>query len=155
MPSSFSAALRLPAALALFIALFAGLLVTASPARAATATLGQRAVAEAAKHKGKPYQYGATGPDRFDCSGYTMYVFSRLGKKIPRTSNEQYTGTRLKVARSAKQTGDLIFMRNSSGRITHVGIYAGSNKWWVSPKSGDVVKLQTLYSTNYSVARVV
>ena len=45
-------------------------------------------------------------------------------------------------------------MKNSSGRITHVGIYAGGNRWWVSPKSGDRVKLQSLYSSNYVVARL-
>ena len=130
-----------------------GAVVTAGPAQAST--FGQRVVAEAQKHQGKPYQYGATGPSRFDCSGFTLYVFSRFGKRLPHNSAQQYTapGVR-KVANSSKQLGDLIFMRSSSNRITHVGIYAGSGRWWVAPKSGDRVKLQTLYSSNYVTGRV-
>ena len=58
------------------------------------------------------------------------------------------------MAKSERTAGDLIFMKNSSGRITHVGIYVSNNRWWVAPKSGDRVKLQTLYSSNYVVARV-
>lgn len=138
-----------------FLAALASLspiLLVASPAQAAT-MLGQRAVAEAKTHAGDPYVYGAAGPHRFDCSGFTMYVFGRFGKSLPHNSARQYTVTR-HVSKSSRMVGDLIFMRNSSGTITHVGIYAGNNEWWVAPKSGDRVKLQTLYSTNYVVGRV-
>ena len=143
---------RVPALLLLVAALLGSLLVTAPQSDAGT-TLGQKAVAEASRHKGKPYQYGAAGPIRFDCSGFTMYVFSRFGKKLPHNSAQQYAKIH-KVAKGSKQVGDLLFMKSSSGRITHVGIFAGSNKWWVAPKAGDVVKLQTLYSSNYVVGRV-
>jgi peptidoglycan DL-endopeptidase CwlO len=137
----------------LTVGLLAGLVGAAAPAQAST--FGQRVVAEAQKHQGKPYVYGATGPDRFDCSGFTLYVFSRFGKKLPHNSAQQYSAPGVKkVANSSKQLGDLIFMRSSSGRITHVGIYAGSGKWWVAPKSGDRVKLQALYSSNYVTGRV-
>jgi hypothetical protein len=44
-----------------------------------TVLTGRAIVTEAARHKGKPYQYGAAGPDRFDCSGYTMYVYGAGG----------------------------------------------------------------------------
>ena len=134
------------------LASLSSILLVSSPAQAAT-TLGQRAVAEAKTHAGDPYVYGAAGPHRFDCSGFTMYVFGRFGKSLPHNSARQYAVTR-HVSKSSRLVGDLIFMRNSSGTITHVGIYAGSNKWWVAPKSGDHVKLQTLYSTNYVVGRV-
>ncbi len=143
---------RVPALLIIVTALFGSLLVSAAPANAAPIA-GDKVVAEAARHKGKPYVYGAAGPSRFDCSGFTLYVFSRFGKRLPHNSTQQYN-TVSKVARGAKRVGDLVFMRSSSGRITHVGIYAGSGRWWVAPKSGDVVKLQTLYSSNYSVGRV-
>ena len=123
----------------------------AAPAQAA-GSLGQRAVSEAAKHRGQPYQYGAAGPTRFDCSGFTLYVFGRLGRSLPRSSSQQYAATK-HLAAADKAPGDLLFMRNSGG-ITHVGIYAGNNSWWVAPKAGDVVKLQKLYSTNYVVGRV-
>lgn len=152
MPSSaLSWSSRALALLALVVALVGSLLVAAPQADAATA--GSRIVAEAQKHRGKPYQYGATGPSRFDCSGFTKYVYSRVGKSLPRTSNQQYAATR-RVAKSAKQVGDLIFTRSSSGRIAHVGIYAGSGRFWVSPKTGDVVKLQRIYTSNYAVGRL-
>jgi cell wall-associated NlpC family hydrolase len=84
-----------------------------------------------------------------------MYVWGRMGKRLPHTSSGQYSSSAVRhIGKSSKAVGDLVFMKNSSGRITHVGIYAGSNKWWVAPKSGDHVKLQTLYSSNYVVARL-
>jgi cell wall-associated NlpC family hydrolase len=123
-----------------------GALVTVS------APMGQRAVAEAAKHRGAPYQYGATGPSRFDCSGFTRYVWSRLGKSLPHNSAQQYNSVR-HIAKSAMAVGDLVFI-TSGGGIHHVGIYAGNGKMWHSPKSGDVVKLAPIYSSSYYVGRV-
>jgi cell wall-associated NlpC family hydrolase len=74
---------------------------------------------------------------------------------VPHSSAQQYTSSAVRhISKSSRAVGDLLFMKNSSGRITHVGIYAGSNRWWVAPKSGDHVKLQTLYSSNYVVARL-
>jgi cell wall-associated NlpC family hydrolase len=144
---------RLLAVLLLTLTLTPIALVSTSPAEATT--LGQRAVAEASRHRGKPYQYGAVGPYKFDCSGFTLYVFSRFGRRLPHSSAQQYNAAGVRhIAKSSRALGDLIFMRSSTGRITHVGIYAGSNRWWVAPKTGDHVKLQTLYSTNYVVGRV-
>ncbi len=146
---------RTTAATALaLVTLGAGGVVTAAPAEAA-GSLGQRAVAEARTHVGKPYVYGAVGPSKFDCSGFTLYVYRKLGRSLPHSSSGQYTARGVRhVSASAKAVGDLIFMKSSSGRITHVGIYAGGNKWYVAPKSGDHVKLQTLYSSRYVVGRL-
>jgi cell wall-associated NlpC family hydrolase len=152
MPARPHSLLRTTALLALLVALLATLLVSGTAATAEAATNGSKVVAEASKHRGKPYKYGAAGPSRFDCSGFTKYVYSRFGKRLPHSSAQQYRVSR-KVAKSAKQVGDLIFTRNSSGRIGHVGIYAGSGKFWVSPKTGDVVKLQRIYTSNYVVGR--
>ncbi|MDQ1713779.1 MAG: hypothetical protein QOE45_3229 [Frankiaceae bacterium] len=116
------------------------------------APIGQRAVSEAAKHKGAPYQYGAAGPSRFDCSGFTRYVWSRLGKTLPHNSAQQYNSVK-HVAKSAIKVGDLVFIV-SGGGIHHVGIYAGNNKMWHSPKSGDVVKLAPIWTGSYYVGRV-
>ena len=142
---------RVLAVLGLLLALAAGLLVAPPSADAASIT-GSRVVAEARKHKGKPYRYGATGPSRFDCSGYVQYVYKRVGKRLPRTSRAQYAATR-RISKSSKRTGDLIFIR-TSGRITHVGIYAGGGKFWVAPRTGSHVKLQRIYTSSYSVGRV-
>lgn len=115
-------------------------------------SFGDRVVAEAARHDGKDYRYGATGPDAFDCSGYVQYVFSRLGKDLPRTSGEQYAASQ-KVAKSDKRPGDLIAIHSSSGRITHVAIYAGGGDMWVASTGSDRVRLQSIYTDRYRVGR--
>jgi cell wall-associated NlpC family hydrolase len=144
-------ALRIPALLVLLTALFASLLVTAAGS-ADAATTGTRAVSEASRHSGAPYRYGAAGPRSFDCSGFTQYVFSRFGKRLPHNTNAQYAAVR-HVAKTAKQPGDLIFI-GSSGNFWHVGIYAGNGKFWHSPKPGDVVRLAPIFSSSYAVGRV-
>lgn len=108
---------------------------------------------EAAKYRGAPYQWGAAGPSRFDCSGYTQYVYGKFGKRLPRTSTQQYTAMH-KVAKNQKVKGDLLFFRNSSGRISHVAIYAGGTQMWHSPRAGYTVRLINIYSSNYSVGRL-
>lgn len=139
-----------------FVARFSGDATYQPVSKLSTVTvntpLGQRAVYEASRHQGKPYQYGAVGPDRFDCSGFTRYVWSRFGKSLPHNSGQQY-GVVRHIAKDAKQVGDLIFIY-SSGGIYHVGIYAGNGYFWHSPHSGDVVKKAPIYSSSYYVGRV-
>jgi cell wall-associated NlpC family hydrolase len=113
--------------------------------------LGERIVAEAARHIGAPYVYGATGPAAFDCSGFTRYVFGRLGISLPRTSAEQYAAVR-HVGNADKRIGDLVFFRLGGGGVDHVGIYAGNNQILVAPKTGDHVRYQTIW-TSYAVGR--
>ena len=157
-------AARTVAVLGLSTALLAPVLglATAAPAVAHTtsasssstaSSFGARAVEEAARHEGKSYVYGATGPGSFDCSGFVQYVYGQLGADVPRTSGEQYTASR-KVSQADRRAGDLIAMRSDSGRITHVGIYAGDDSWWVARRSGTTVTRQQLYSSNYGVGRV-
>ncbi len=144
--------------LALVLAVVAPLAVVgaAAPATASTpaagTALGQKADAEARRHLGKPYSYGAAGPSRFDCSGFTSYVFARLGKKLPHSSSAQYDVVR-HLARSEKRVGDLIFTRRS-GRITHVGVYAGGSDIWSPVQSGDHVRKQSFAGRDYLVGRV-
>ncbi|MEX2289965.1 MAG: NlpC/P60 family protein [Mycobacteriales bacterium] len=118
----------------------------------ATTTFRQRAVRVASQQAGKPYRYGSTGPGSFDCSGLMVYVFKQVGKQLPRTSQAQLDATQ-RISKSAMRPGDLVFTQRN-GRVGHVGVYAGNNKFWVAPKSGDVVKLQTIYTSNYLVGRV-
>ena len=63
-------------------------------AGAGPAGTGARAVHLAATRRGAPYRLGAVGPRRFDCSGLTMWVYARLGKRLPRTAAQQYAATR-------------------------------------------------------------
>lgn len=116
-------------------------------------TFRTRAVQVAAAQQGKPYQYGAVGPNSFDCSGLVKYAFAQVGKALPRTSQEMRNATP-GVAKTAKIPGDLVFIHSSTGRVTHVGVYAGNESIWVAPKAGDVVKYQRIYTSSYSVGRV-
>jgi cell wall-associated NlpC family hydrolase len=127
---------------------------TARPAEAATATLGQRAVTEASHHYKTPYQYGAAGPSRFDCSGLTMYVFKRLGRSLPHSSSSQYNASGVRhISRSQVAAGDLVFTIRD-GKIGHVGIYAGNNEMWAATQSGDVVRKQSLSNRRLVFGRV-
>jgi len=112
----------------------------------------QQALRIASQQAGKPYRYGSVGPDAFDCSGLVKYAFARAGKTLPRTSQDMLRATQ-RVANDAKQPGDLVFTQ-TGGRVGHVGIYAGDGSIWVAPRSGDVVKLQRIYTTSYVVGRI-
>ncbi len=93
-----------------------------------------RVVHVAASKAGTPYRYGASGPGAFDCSGFTKWVFSRLGRHLPRTSSAQAGAVR-HVSRSQRHKGDLVFFR-SGGHVYHVGIYAGHNQRLARSASG-------------------
>ena len=76
---------------------------------------------------GKPYQWGATGPDAYDCSGLTGGAWRHGGVSLPRTSRSQYSAVE-KIAYSDLRPGDLVFYGTSSsaGSIYHVAIYAAA-----------------------------
>lgn len=101
------------------------------------------------KQQGKPYKWGAAGPNSFDCSGLTSYVYKNAaGVSIPRVSRDQANaGT--KVDRSKLIAGDLVFF-GSNGNITHVGMYVGDQKFIHSPQTGDVVKVTNMDTGSYS-----
>lgn len=147
----FRAAARLQVLAVLLVLL--GLVVTPATPADAAATYQARVVDEAAHHKGAPYSYGAAGPTRFDCSGFTLYVFGRFGKRLPHNSAQQYQVVH-HVAKSQLTKGDLLFFRSSSGSITHVAIYAGNGYMWHAPHSGSVVQVIKIYSSNYLVGRI-
>ncbi|GAA3942404.1 C40 family peptidase [Actinoplanes auranticolor] len=113
-----------------------------------------KVLAEAARHKGAPYKFGASGPKRFDCSGYTMYVYKKAaGKKLPHKANSQQKYGKA-VGKGSKKAGDLLVFRSGSYG-THVGIYAGGGYMWAAPHTGDKVKKQKVYGKNYVVRRLV
>ena len=117
------------------------------PAPRASA-LGLRAIQVASTQRGKPYIWGANGPYAFDCSGLTRFVYSKLGKRLPRTTYQQYAVT--KIPRNQLRPGDLIFTHD----LGHVGIYAGFGQMWNAPHAGARVRLQAVYDRNYLVGRV-
>lgn len=103
------------------------------------------AVTLAMKEIGKPYVWGAEGPDSFDCSGLMLYVYRQLGIEIPRVSRDQYWAG-MRVTRTQLLPGDLVFFSysGSPSGIHHVGMYIGSGKFIHAPHSGDVVKISDL-----------
>lgn len=111
-----------------------------------------KALDVAASKKGAPYKHGASGPHRFDCSGLTAFSYKKAGKALPRTAQQQYNRTR-HIAASSRRQGDLVFF-HSGGSVYHVGIYAGGGKMWHSPKSGQVVRLQRIWSKSVWYGRV-
>ena len=115
-------------------------------------TFRARVLREAAKLKGTPYRYGGTTPRGFDCSGYTGYVYKKAGKKLPRTSRAQYSATK-HISRTAAKPGDLVFFK-SSGRVYHVGIYAGKNMLWQASRPGKPVAKAKIWTSSVAFGRV-
>jgi cell wall-associated NlpC family hydrolase len=108
-----------------------------------------QAVSIAAAKAGDPYVYGAAGPDAFDCSGFTQYVYRQLGVSLPRTAAEQQAAV-TPVSQSAARPGDLIFIGSPA---YHAAIYAGNGQIWTAPKSGDVVKLEPIWDSSWTAGR--
>lgn len=77
---------------------------------------------------GIKYKYGGTTTNGFDCSGFTSYVFRKLGLELPRSSKEQYN-VGVKIAKEDLQPGDLVFFNTSGKGVSHVGIYVGDGKF--------------------------
>lgn len=83
---------------------------------------------EANRHIGKPYRHGMKGPNAFDCSGFSSYVYKQFGYSISPASRAQYLEGE-KVERKNLRKGDLVFFTSrSSGRnVGHVGIVVSAN----------------------------
>lgn len=110
------------------------------------------AALEFAKNQvGKPYVWGATGPDSYDCSGLTGAAYAAAGVLLPRTSREQwYAGQHVELG--ALQPGDLLFWGYDPAdpaTIHHVALYAGGGLMIAAPHTGDVVKVQPVYLDGY------
>ncbi|MFC8079010.1 C40 family peptidase [Streptomyces sp. NPDC057307] len=137
---------------ALLAAVGGTMLAPGAVSEAQALPVAAKALDVAASKKGAPYKYGASGPHRFDCSGLTLFSYKKAGKKLPRTAQQQYNRTR-HIAASSRKQGDLVFFHSGSS-VYHVGIYAGGGKMWHSPKSGQVVRLQRIWSKSVWYGRV-
>jgi cell wall-associated NlpC family hydrolase len=102
----------------------------------------RKAIAYATAQLGKPYVWGATGPDAYDCSGLTQGAFSASGRQLPRVASAQYAATQ-RVGSGQAAAGDLVFWGGANAH--HVGIYLGNGQVVHAPRTGDVVKVSPIW----------
>jgi cell wall-associated NlpC family hydrolase len=112
----------------------------------------ERVMKIAASKKGTPYRYGASGPRAFDCSGYTRWVYRKVGKFLPHNSAAQARRTK-HIRKIHRKRGDLVFFR-SGGHVYHVGIYAGHGRIWHAPRPGRRVHRGRIWTNAVSYGRV-
>ncbi|MET7445766.1 C40 family peptidase [Streptomyces sp. NPDC005508] len=103
---------------------------------------GGAAVRYAVEQIGKPYVWGAEGPDSYDCSGLTSQAWSAAGRDIPRTSQEQWAELP-KVPIGSLRPGDLVVY---FPKATHVALYIGNGLVVQAPRPGATVKVSPLAS---------
>jgi peptidoglycan DL-endopeptidase LytE len=97
-----------------------------APAPISTVSKAQMVITEAKKYIGTPYLWGGNTPAGFDCSGFSKYVFEKVGISLPRTAATQFSG--LKTV-SSPSPGDLVFFSTYAPGPSHLGIYIGDNKF--------------------------
>ena len=98
---------------------------------------------------GVPYRWGGADPSGFDCSGFSMYVFAKVGVSLPHHAASQY-GMGTPVSKSELQAGDLVFFNG----LGHMGIYIGGGQFIHAPHTGDVVKISNLSDSWYAATWV-
>lgn len=101
------------------------------------------AISYARSKLGLPYQWGASGPSSFDCSGLTMMAWRAGGKSLPHYSAAQYS-TSTPISRSQLQPGDLVFWGSSPSRIHHVALYLGGGQILHAPRTGQPVRTDSI-----------
>lgn len=104
---------------------------------------------------GVAYRYGGTSASTgFDCSGFMQHIFRRsMQINLPRTSAEQ-ARMGVAVSRSDLQPGDMVFFSTVGGRISHVGLYIGNNRFIHAPRTGKSIEITSM-SNKYWSARYV
>lgn len=129
-----------------------------SVAKSTTSTIPKRAsvsvpesasssdvVSIAMDYLGSPYVWAGASPSGFDCSGFVMYVYKKVGISLPHSSRMQYTYGR-PVSRGDLKPGDLVFFYNP---ISHVGIYIGDGKMIHAAGTGKDVRINEVWIKNY------
>lgn len=121
--------------------------------------LAKKIISSANSHKGKRYVFGASGPNTFDCSGFTQYVYRQNGINIPRTTKTQANAGK-KVTKSQLKPGDLIIFSNTyQAGPSHAGIYMGNNNFIHASSGGKRVMVSSLsqgyYKNKFSYGRRV
>ena len=119
-----------------------------SSSASAPSVSGSAIVTEAQKYLGTPYVYGGSSASGFDCSGFTMYIFSQVGISLPHGATSQYRMCR-SVTTAERAPGDLVFFATGGSGIGHVGIYLGGGQFIHSSTSSGVI-ISSLYESYYA-----
>ncbi len=105
--------------------------------------------------KGDPYQWGASGPNRFDCSGLVYYAFRKAGLSVPRVASDQAARAK-RISRGALKRGDLMFVYSGSSRarnVYHVGIFVGRSGGKAlmlhAPRTGTRVRVEPVWTNQW------
>ena len=117
---------------------------------AAVQRVGERAAAVALDQVGVPYRYGGTTTRGFDCSGLVQFSYRQAGKTVPRTTGELWSSS-ASVGRDDIQAGDLLFF-SFEGKMSHVGLYLGEQRFVHAPQSGRSVSVESLQAPFYRAA---
>jgi hypothetical protein len=121
----------------------------AKPVPGAPVGVGGDAVALALEQRGTPYLWGGATPGGFDCSGLVYWAYAQFGLRLPRVAADQ-AKVGFPVARDELMPGDAVFFADSSGYIHHEGLYVGNGAMVHAPRTGDVVRVQTITSGYYA-----
>jgi cell wall-associated NlpC family hydrolase len=107
--------------------------------------VGTTALRAALTQRGKPYVWGAAGPDSYDCSGLVMWAFAQEGISLPHYTGDQWNAG-MHVSRADLEPGDLVFF---FADISHVGIYIGNGLMVDAPSAGQDVQVQAVFWDSY------
>ncbi len=113
------------------------------------ALTGARLVSQARRFLGLQYVWAGTSGFCLDCSGFTHLVYRTLGVTIPRDAGAQFSVGRKIATRGALSAGDLVFFRNASGAIHHVGLYVGDGRMIHAPNTGSSIHIEALANEPY------
>ena len=104
--------------------------------------------------QGKPYVWGATGPDAFDCSGLIVYSWRMAGYRISVRTSEQMYAVSDPVPAGSEQPGDLLFTHFAAAGPGHVMIVVRPGLAVEAPSTGDVVKLMPYQASQWTIGRL-
>jgi cell wall-associated NlpC family hydrolase len=116
------------------------------PVPRGTSAEARAAIEFARQQLGEPYVWAAAGPDAWDCSGLTMMAWRQGGISLPHYSAAQYQQTK-HISAADLKAGDLVFWGTSPNTIHHVALYIGNGQIIQAPRTGDVVKVSSLFAT--------
>lgn len=110
---------------------------------------GEQIAKTALQYLDVPYVYGGTSPKGFDCSGLVYYVYQQYGYKLYRGATGMWNNNGVYVEKSQLQPGDLVFFKDSTHPIGHVGIYIGDGKFVHAATGKGKVIITELADTGY------